>query len=74
VNNLSSAIKRIASCVSPEIILLGGGITEEPDSWFGMVDLGQIVRLAPDSNHAGLIGAACWHHDSKNGVLRINPV
>ncbi|DAC13753.1 MAG TPA: ROK family protein [Candidatus Poseidoniales archaeon] len=73
-NNLSSAIKRIASCVSPEIILLGGGITEEPDSWFGMVDVGQIVKLAPDSNHAGLIGAACWHHDSKNGVLGISPV
>ena len=73
-NNLSSAIKRIASCISPEIILLGGGITEEPDSWFDMVDAGQIVRLAPDSNHAGLIGAACWHHDSKNGALRINPI
>ncbi len=71
-NNLSSAIKRIATCVSPEIILLGGGITEEPASWFDMIDVGKTVKLAPDSNHAGLIGAACWHHDSKNGVLKRN--
>jgi polyphosphate glucokinase len=63
--NLSSAITRIASCVSPEIILLGGGITEQPESWFGMVDVDWDVRLAPDSNQAGLIGAACWHNDSK---------
>ena len=71
-NNLSSAIKRIATCVSPEIILLGGGITEEPASWFDMIDVGKTVKLAPDSNHAGLIGAACWHHDSKNGALKRN--
>ncbi|MFL2955626.1 MAG: ROK family protein [Candidatus Thalassarchaeaceae archaeon] len=70
--NLSSAITRIASCVSPDTILIGGGITEEPDPWFDMVEVAPTLKLAPDSNHAGLIGAACWHHDLKNGVLNRN--
>ena len=70
--NLSLAITRIASCVSPEIILLGGGITEQPESWFDMVDVDWTVKLAPDSNQAGLLGAACWHNDSKNEALGRN--
>jgi polyphosphate glucokinase len=70
--NLSSAITRIASCISPDTILVGGGITEEPDSWFGMIEVGATLELAPDSNHAGLIGAACWHHDFRNGSLNRN--
>ena len=70
--NLSSAITRIASCISPDTILVGGGITEEPDSWFGMIEVGATLELAPDSNHAGLIGAACWHHDYRNGILNRN--
>ena len=70
--NLSSSIMRIASCISPDVILLGGGITEEPDPWLGMLEIDHIVKLAPDSNHAGLIGAACWHHDSKKGTLDRN--
>tara|TARA_B100002052_G_scaffold11083_1_gene9089 strand:- start:12 stop:764 length:753 start_codon:yes stop_codon:yes gene_type:complete len=63
-SNLSLSIRRISDCVSPDLILLGGGVTEEPDDWLDLLDVDHPIYIAPGSNAAGLIGAACWCFDN----------
>ena len=46
-SNLSLSIRRISNCVSPDLILLGGGVTEEPDDWLGLMDVDHPIYIAP---------------------------
>jgi polyphosphate glucokinase len=63
IRKLSSAILQVSLSTNPDMILLGGGVTESPQGWFDRIQLGIPIQIAPGSNRAGLIGAACWHRD-----------
>ena len=62
---LSKAIRQISLLTSPDIVLLSGGVTESPWGWFDKIEAAAELVIAPGSNKAGIIGSACWHHDSK---------
>tara|TARA_B100000900_G_scaffold332968_1_gene293932 strand:+ start:14715 stop:15467 length:753 start_codon:yes stop_codon:yes gene_type:complete len=62
---LSKAIRHISLLTSPDIVLLSGGVTESPRGWFDKIEANADLAIAPGSNKAGIIGSACWHHDSK---------
>jgi len=62
---LSEAIRHISLLTSPDIVLLSGGVTESPRGWFDKIEATADLVIAPGSNQAGIIGSACWHHDSK---------
>tara|TARA_B100001287_G_scaffold275761_1_gene284322 strand:- start:6003 stop:6755 length:753 start_codon:yes stop_codon:yes gene_type:complete len=62
---LSKAIRHISLLTSPDIVLLSGGVTESPWGWFDKIEAAAELVIAPGSNKAGIIGSACWHHDSK---------
>ena len=62
---LSEAIHHISLLTSPDIVLLSGGVTESPGGWFDKIEAAADLVIAPGSNKAGIIGSACWHHDSK---------
>lgn len=62
---LSKAIRQISLLTSPDIVLLSGGVTESPGGWFDKIEAAADLVIAPGSNKAGIIGSACWHHDSK---------
>ena len=62
---LSKAIRHISLLTSPDIVLLSGGVTESPGGWFDKIEAAADLVIAPGSNKAGIIGSACWHHDSK---------
>ena len=62
---LNKAIRHISLLTSPDIVLLSGGVTESPGGWFDKLEAAADLVIAPGSNKAGIIGSACWHHDSK---------
>ena len=62
---LSDAIRQISLLISPDIVLLSGGVTASPRGWFDKIEATADLVIAPGSNKAGIIGSACWHYDSK---------
>lgn len=51
-------LKHVVKLFSPELIILGGGVSKHPDKWFGKIDLDCDVEIAQLKNNAGIAGAA----------------
>lgn len=51
---------------SPELIILGGGVSKHPEKWFDQIDLPCEVEIAQLRNNAGIAGAAL-HAASRAG-------
>lgn len=62
---VSSALTQIAHCLNPDLVILGGGVTEQHESWLHLIDSKIPVTIIPDHNSGGLIGAACWNADQR---------
>jgi polyphosphate glucokinase len=55
---VSRYLKHLERLLSPDLILLGGGISKTPDPWFHLIEVGTPVKLATLINNAGIIGSA----------------
>jgi polyphosphate glucokinase len=51
-------LKTLENLVWPRLIILGGGITKNPEKWLHFVSPRTPVRIAQGINNAGIIGAA----------------
>jgi polyphosphate glucokinase len=51
-------LKHVAKLFSPELIILGGGVSKRPDKWFDQIDLDCDVEIAQLATNAGIAGAA----------------
>ena len=43
---------------SPDLVILGGGVSRKPEKWFHRIDTRHETVIATMANHAGVVGAA----------------
>jgi polyphosphate glucokinase len=55
---VSRYLRHLERLLSPDLFLLGGGVSKTPEPWFHLVEVGTPVRLATLINNAGIIGSA----------------
>jgi polyphosphate glucokinase len=51
-------LNHVVDLFSPELIILGGGVSKHPEKWFDQIDLSCDVEIAQLANNAGIAGAA----------------
>lgn len=51
-------LEHVVDLFSPELIILGGGVSKRPEKWFDQIDLSCEVEIAQLKNNAGIAGAA----------------
>jgi polyphosphate glucokinase len=51
-------LKHVEFLFSPELIILGGGVSKKPEKWFKYIELDCDVEVAQLENNAGIAGAA----------------
>lgn len=47
---------------SPELIILGGGVSKRPDKWFSRISVDCEIKIAKFANNAGIVGAVIGQH------------
>jgi polyphosphate glucokinase len=63
VNTCLKVVERIAS---PDLIIIGGGVSKEPEKWFKYLKANAKVVPASMGNDAGIVGAAlAWEHAAR---------
>jgi polyphosphate glucokinase len=55
---VSRYLQHLEFLFSPEVIVIGGGITKDPELWFDDLECNTPLRLATLSKNAGIVGAA----------------
>lgn len=55
---VSRYLTHVERLFSPDLILLGGGVSRTPEPWFHLIRVDTPVRLASLVNNAGIIGSA----------------
>jgi len=51
-------LERIVFLFSPDLIIVGGGVSRKTDKWLSHIDVGVEVVPAALTNDAGIVGAA----------------
>jgi len=51
-------LNHVVDLFSPDLIILGGGVSRKPDKWFDRIDVDCDVEIAQLANNAGIAGAA----------------
>jgi polyphosphate glucokinase len=51
-------LRHVAFLFSPDLVILGGGVSKKPDKWVPHLDVGCEVVVAELANNAGIAGAA----------------
>jgi len=51
-------LRHVVALFSPDLIILGGGVSKEPDKWVDLLDPGCELMVAEFANNAGIAGAA----------------
>jgi len=55
---LQHYLAHMVALLSPDVLVLGGGISADADQWLPLLDLTTEIRIAELRNDAGLVGAA----------------
>lgn len=55
---VSRYLQHLEFLFSPEVVVIGGGITKDPHLWFDQLECSTPLRLATLSKNAGIVGAA----------------
>jgi polyphosphate glucokinase len=55
---VSRYLRHLDRLLSPDLFLLGGGVSKTPEPWFHLIEVDTPVRLATLINNAGIIGSA----------------
>lgn len=53
-------LREVIKLFSPELIILGGGISKTPKRWVPLLDVDVELQVAAMANNAGIIGAALF--------------
>jgi polyphosphate glucokinase len=51
-------LRHVEDLFSPELIILGGGVTKKPERWFPHISIDTELVIASMVNNAGIVGAA----------------
>lgn len=51
-------VRHVVALFSPDLVILGGGVSRRPEKWFPDLDVGCELRIAELANNAGIAGAA----------------
>jgi polyphosphate glucokinase len=51
-------LEMVGRLFSPDMVILGGGVSREPERWFHRIDTRFETVIASMANHAGVVGAA----------------
>lgn len=55
---VSRYLRELEALLAPEVFVIGGGITKDPQLWFDLLETSTPLRLATLSKNAGIVGAA----------------
>jgi polyphosphate glucokinase len=59
-HRLQKYIDHVAFLFSPELIIVGGGISKKPEKWFELINQPCECKVAELKNNAGIVGAAMY--------------
>lgn len=51
-------LQHVVGLFSPDLIILGGGVSKKPEKWFDAIDVDCDIEIAQLQNNAGIAGAA----------------
>ena len=57
-DRVSEFLEMVDRLFSPDMVILGGGVSREPERWFHRIDTRFETVIASMANHAGVVGAA----------------
>lgn len=55
---VSHYLQHVEGLLWPELFVIGGGVSKQPEPWFGLLEAHTEIRLAELINNAGIVGAA----------------
>lgn len=61
-------LRHVAFLFSPDLIILGGGVSKKPDKWVPHLDVGCEIAVAELANNAGIAGAALLAPDDPSAA------
>ncbi|MEP6695623.1 MAG: polyphosphate--glucose phosphotransferase [Pseudonocardiales bacterium] len=64
---LQHYLEHLERVLAPDLFILGGGVSKNPDKWLPHVKVGTAVAVATLRNNAGIVGAAMMAHDAAVG-------
>ncbi len=59
-HRLQPYIDHVAFLLSPDLIILGGGVSKKPEKWFEYIKQPCEMKIAELKNNAGIVGAAMY--------------
>lgn len=57
-DHVDEYLRHIVALFSPELLIIGGGVSKKPEKWIDRIDPGCEVVVASFANSAGIVGAA----------------
>jgi len=66
-HRLSIVLQTMESLLWPDLIVLGGGVSKEPDKFVPLLDCRTPVVAATLANDAGIVGAALYDAETRGG-------
>lgn len=66
---VSEYLRMVEDLLWPDLFILGGGVSKEPDPWVPLLECRTEVVTARLKNKAGIVGAA-WHAAQRHGKKR----
>ncbi len=64
-HRLQHYLKHLEHVLTPDLFVLGGGVSKNADKWLPMIDVGTPMAVAQLRNNAGIVGAAMMAHDAE---------
>lgn len=61
-------VRHVAFLFSPDLIILGGGVSKKPEKWVPLLDVGCELAVAQLMNNAGIAGAALLAPPDSSGT------
>ncbi len=55
-------LEHVAFLFSPDLLIIGGGVSRKADKWLSYVDIDVEIVVASLENEAGIVGAASIAH------------
>jgi polyphosphate glucokinase len=62
---LQHYLEHLERVVPPDLFVLGGGVSKNPDKWLPFVQVRTPIAIAQLRNNAGIVGAAMMAHDAE---------
>ena len=64
---LTTYYRTLEMLLSPDLFVVGGGVSKKADEFLPMVDISTEIVPATLRNRAGIVGAALWAAEARDG-------